>query len=152
MKRKQSFILLEILIAISIISMLASFLIYRPFRELKKELEMILAIEEARMWEGEIVKLEALLRSQCTELPQVRAGQKEQEVAFTVSLGDIEKKCQRPYKAWVDYRKDNKNSSEHYLIHVVMKKGKRFPAKPDYKFHHTINPPGALPIEGSKPD
>jgi type II secretory pathway pseudopilin PulG len=35
-RQKQTFILLEILVAIAIVSLLAGFLIYRPFRELKK--------------------------------------------------------------------------------------------------------------------
>lgn len=149
--KKRSFVLLEILIAISIISMLAGFLIYRPFRELKKELEMILSIEEARVWEGELIKLESELRSACTDLPKTRATAKGKDAKFTVSIGDIERKCKRTYKAWAEEKQEAQGIS-HYLIDVVMKKGKRFPHKPDYKFYQKVNRLAVSPVPESRPD
>ena len=150
MQKKRSFILLEILIAISIISMLAGFLIYRPFRELKKELETILSIEEARVWEGELIKLESELRSICADLPKARPGVRGKNTEFTVSLGNIKRKCKRTYKAWAENKQDAEGIS-HYLIDVVMKKGKKFPPKPDYKFHHKVNLPARSSAQESQP-
>jgi Tfp pilus assembly protein PilE len=134
--KKRPFILLEILIAISIISILAGFLIYRPFRELKKELEMILSIEKARVWEGQLIELESQLRSKCNSLPKKEKNAEKGVHTFTVSLCDVEKNYKQFYKAWTKHKEKKEDKTEHYLIYVYMKTGEKFSEKPSYRFYH----------------
>ena len=148
--KKKPFILLEILIAISIVSLLASYLIYRPFRELKKELSTIISLEEARVWEGKLLEIEYALRRDCDSLPLKKKYAEKREVLFTVSLPGIQKKCKRRYKAWAESKKDDKNTP-HYLIHMVMQRGKSFFFKPDYKFYEKIMSPASSPTEELMP-
>lgn len=137
--KKKPFILLEILIATSIVSLLASYLIYRPFRELKKELSTIISIEEARVWEGKLIEIEYALRRDCDSLPLKKKYAEKKEVLFTVSLPGIQKNCKKSYKAWAESKTDHETNIPHYLIHMVMKRGKSFSFKPDYKFYEKKN-------------
>jgi len=134
---KHSFILLEILIAISLVSILASYLIYQPFKELREELNLIASLEEKRIWEGKIRELEADLRQNCALLPKEEKNATAVSLSFNISLPHLEKKCIRTYKAWTRYKANADNQTEHFLIYVKVKEGKKFPSKSTYTFYHT---------------
>lgn len=130
---KRSFILLEILVAISIICLLAGFLIYRPFRALRKELNLIISFEEDRVWEGKLMEIESELSTNCDKLPTEKKGEG-QTKEFAIFLPGMQKKCTRTYRYWANHNLNDPEKSGH-LIHLSIKKGKRWPDKPDYVFY-----------------
>ncbi len=151
--KKRSFILLEILIALTIVSLLASYLIYRPFRELKQELSALIALEEDRVWEGKLIELEYMLRRNCASLAEKDV---KDETSFFVSLPNMTKKCTKRYEASATHKTDKKTKNEHYLIHLSVKGMKKKSPKLNYTFHETrtliqsTRPPESSPSSESK--
>lgn len=132
-RQKQTFILLEILVAIATLSLLAGFLIYRPFRELQKELQLIISLEEDRVWEGQLIQIESDLRKECATLPREEKNAKTKEFPFTIYLPNMEKNCKRTYKCWANYNCNDK-ANAGYLIHLAAEKRKDRANNPGYKF------------------
>lgn len=146
--KKRCFILLEILIALTIVSLLASYLIYRPFRELKQELSTLIALEEDRVWEGKLIELEYMLRRNCASLAEKPV---KDETSFFVFLPNMTKKCTKRYEASAKHKPDEKTKNEHYLIHLSVKRLEKKSPKLNYTFHE-IRCPASSPNLELKPD
>jgi hypothetical protein len=104
--KKRSFLLLEIIIALSIVGFVSYLLIRHPFEQLKKEWELLNAIEEERLWDLRLMEIKKSAYTNAESLPKQK------------SKKNLQSCGKRKYCVWATVSKKNDKMKQQYLVHV----------------------------------
>lgn len=140
MRKKRSFALLELLIALALVALLSVYLIREPMHQLKKEMEALIDLEAERLWLAKLME-------ERKALPEEWESYKKKEDAEWIPLQlevviptdavkkeQIKKIVNTQYKRWKADDKDGPEGTKHLRLRYKFDKGRGKP-KPEYDLY-----------------
>jgi len=115
-KKKRSFLLLEILIALGIVAGASVYLIRNPLLSINQELKALYEIEERRLWRVKLMEIEDTLPSAAATLSE---SKKVQYLPMTMCLpGGNTRKYKKPYYFYCMEKAEGNDSTMYYKVRV----------------------------------
>ncbi len=149
---RRSYILLEVIIAIALVALVGFLLIRAPIKSVYKELEMIIDMERARLWNNFLIGFEtSKLPGRLTEAPTTRIGAKIEEEPLDIKMGEKLFKKTQYYLVWWNLKTIDKTI--YYDVHLEELQGNQKGGEKKEKTHHFFykkEPPKVdLPVTSS---
>jgi len=127
MIKRRSFLLLELLIALTLVMLLSVYLIRNPMHQLKKEVEALVELEGERLWLVHLMEIRKKMPQEWESYPE----QKEDwivEKLRVVIPGDeknkptIQKDIVKRYRRWQKARKKEPDGTEYFRMRIELEK------------------------------
>jgi hypothetical protein len=137
--RKAPFVLLEVLIALSLVIGVSSFFAGNAPWRLKRYQASLFALEKERLWELELLKIRQNLPTYVDTLPAKFDKKSVREAKLKIQVKGVNKEVLKPYYLWCPSSRQGSDGKKYYKVYLSEKSPEKGRPSVDYTFFITLS-------------
>ena len=139
MCKKRPVLLLELLIALTLVTLLSVYLIRNPMYQLQKEIDALVDLEADRLWLLKLMEWRTTPPEPWDKFVEKETEASWKEVALKTNFGEIQKNKVERYYYWRVDRKESPDQTQNYRVRFKLKRGTVQSQYPAYDFFVAVS-------------